>query len=364
MTSHRAQLFFSRSQDASREAWLVADWRLRSSGGEPSGKGRRGRRRGRGRIGHPLAPSSTAGLQRTVGTTRGAHSRTRELDVLHCVLQMSSPGRGTHGRRWKGEPSRSQQTRTQSAPPGHSPPLRIHVHAGAAAPSVSARFQAVHRLQETAHRQKMEQVAEWVSACRMAPTSAEPGAEQMSRAIFAVRRAVTVQVQTSAGGRPLEEALVSSDPKVTRRQIPFLCLQRPVLLMMSGLAPVGVESRITLSRSVLKRKGGQRQLQELCLLSRCASWNTSEPGNNHEPVHTSLAVTLLPTKILYLGPTPWFCAVCCHAAEANPTHKVIEKTKVLESSVSGARKSMKRPSLCLGITSAPCHSFPFDSRAT
>ena len=91
----------------------------------------------------------------------------------------------------------SRDARTQPAPSGQPPHPRLHRHAGkkrsggrpSRAGEVSSREWAAR---DGTPDRMMEQVGGWVTACRVAPTFGNPGAEPKSRITFAVTRAAVV----------------------------------------------------------------------------------------------------------------------------------------------------------------------------
>ena len=114
-----------------------------------------------------------------------------------------------------------------SALSGQLPHSRVHGHAGRDRRSGGAsgtraardgkKLQAATGLRVTAQKQKVEQVAQLVSSCRLAPTFDKPAADQESRITVAVDGAVTVCWAKPAREDepdPMEEVLPSTEPAV------------------------------------------------------------------------------------------------------------------------------------------------------
>ena len=111
-------------------------------------------------------------------------ARQRDLETsTSCVFRSNSQGQGRHDRG-------RQSLRVDALDSGRG--RSGGGASGRVAPPVAAEVQAVTGLRVTAQNQKLEQVADWGSSCRVSPGSVKLGAEQKSRTNFAVDDAVIV----------------------------------------------------------------------------------------------------------------------------------------------------------------------------
>ena len=265
-------------QSSATREHLAGCWVPSSGAGPPGKKQRRRERGGDGEVAAAAHPQPASARSALGGAVRRAGSRSRNLNIvflggIHGVLEvMAAAGRvyaqtvEEHGR---------SRHRLGSA---HTP-FAARLHTGTS-------------LWVTA-QQKLEQVVEWVSCCRVASTFDKPSAVQESRSSDRLRSRWRSHHEmgpssTGRGTWPMEGVLLPTEAPIASRRSPIQSLIRAVLVAMGCSTPVGKAPRGALARGVLRAdsekgqgkgraKGAPPKSRALPSLSSLSQRNDSGP---------------------------------------------------------------------------------------